>query len=815
VTVAESGLHGLMLSRVARDRELTPRAAELVIAACRGEAALNQVLDGVVAEDEPTAHPRQAVGGGIYLSGVRVRGFRGIGPEVDLPLVSGPGLTVVTGRNGSGKSSFAEAAEFALTGNNTRWTKSLNEVWRQGWRNLHAPGDVSVAITLVRAGTAGMTTIRRAWAEGDDFHGGTWTERLSGQEPRPFDQAEWRSALETYRPFLPYSELGKSLEGKPSELHDAVHSLLGLEAITDAQNRLAEHRKRLADVVARPHNRRAKVREELAASPDGRAQRAAELLGQDHPDLDALADLALGTDVGGGGMPLLLQVTELALPSEADLARCLEELDAALSGVTSAATDGAQMCLRTSEVLRVSLELHEAKGNKSCPVCGIGVLDQRWFIATTKRAETLTAAAAALHDAGTRLDTATAAARSLCAQVPGLLKEVDGLLNTEAARTTWAAWAECSTSEDPVKLRSLLPARHAAVLAAVDALKAAAQEQIDKRDLVWRPMALALFEWHSQAERALADQQVLADVTEAESWIRRTAARLRSERIAPFAKESQRIWQRLRQQSNIDLGTVHLESTGQDNRRVELDVSVDGKPNSALAVMSQGELHAMALALFLPRAVVDESPFRFVLIDDPVQAMDPAKVDGLAQVLADVGLTRQVVVFTHDERLTEAVRRLRLPATVWEVCRGENSVVQVRMCDDPVGRYLSDARAMRTTDDLPEEARAELVASCCRAALETAADTRFRQTRLARGQSHAEVEQVLEQALTTRQRLSLAVFDDLAEHKNLLPHLAKTLDTWAVTVLNACRAGTATPYDGDLLTLIRDTERLTNWLRDE
>ncbi|MFD9739602.1 AAA family ATPase [Umezawaea sp. NPDC059074] len=815
MTVAESGLHGLMLSRVARDRELTPRAAELVIAACRGEAALNQVLDGVVAEDEPTAHPRQAVGGGIYLSGVRVRGFRGIGPEVDLPLVSGPGLTVVTGRNGSGKSSFAEAAEFALTGNNTRWTKSLNEVWRQGWRNLHAPGDVSVAITLVRAGTAGMTTIRRAWTEGDDFHGGTWTERLSGQEPRPFDQAEWRSALETYRPFLPYSELGKSLEGKPSELHDAVHSLLGLEAITDAQNRLAEHRKRLADVVARPHNRRAKVREELAASPDGRAQRAAELLGQDHPDLDALADLALGTDVGGGGMPLLLQVTELALPSEADLARCLEELDAALTGVTSAATDGAQMCLRTSEVLRVSLELHEAKGNKSCPVCGIGVLDQRWFVATTKRAETLTAAAAALHDAGTRLDTATAAARALCAQVPGLLKEVDGLLNTDAARTTWAAWAECSTSEDPVKLRSLLPARHAAVLAAVDALKAAAREQIDKRDLVWRPMALALFEWHSQAERALADQQVLADVTEAESWIRRTAARLRSERIAPFAKESQRIWQRLRQQSNIDLGTVHLESTGQDNRRVELDVSVDGKPNSALAVMSQGELHAMALALFLPRAVVDESPFRFVLIDDPVQAMDPAKVDGLAQVLADVGLTRQVVVFTHDERLTEAVRRLRLPATVWEVCRGENSVVQVRMCDDPVGRYLADARAMRTTDDLPEEARAELVASCCRAALETAADTRFRQVRLSRGQSHAEVEQVLEQALTTRQRLSLAVFDDLAEHKNLLPHLAKTLDTWAVTVLNACRAGTATPYDGDLLTLIRDTERLTNWLRDE
>ncbi|WP_256668704.1 hypothetical protein, partial [Nocardia cyriacigeorgica] len=61
---------------------------------------------------------------------------------------------------------------------------------------------------------------------------------------------------------------------------------------------------------------------------------------------------------------------------------------------------------------------------------------------------------------------------------------------------------------------------------------------------------------------------------------------------------------------------------------------------------SQGELHALGLSLFLPRATVEDSPFRFVMIDDPVQAMDPAKVDGLARVLATVAWTRQVVVFT-------------------------------------------------------------------------------------------------------------------------------------------------------------------------
>ena len=812
---AEAGLHGLMLSRVATDRELTQRAAELVIAACDSEMALNSALDGVIAGDLAPTRARQAPGAGIFLSGIRVRGFRGIGPEVDLPLATGPGLTVVTGRNGSGKSSFAEAAEFALTGNNTRWTRSLNEVWRQGWRNLHALQDTKVSITLVRAGHANATTIRRAWSADDGFTDGTWTEEESGQEPVPFDEPRWRGALETYRPFLPYSELGKSLEGKPSELHDAVHSLLGLETISDAQNRLAEHRKRLADVVARPHNRREQVRAELAASSDSRAHRAADLLGQERPNLDAVADLALGTDTGGGGMPLLHQVAELPLPTTQDLDRCLDDLDVALAAVTAVATDNAQKSLRGSEVLRAALELHEASGDQACPVCGTGTLDWRWYVATTRRAEDLAATAAALHDAGTRLDTATAAARSLCQQAPDQLKEVDHILDASAAQAAWTSWAECATFEDPILLRKELPDRHVVVTAAVDALKSAAQEQIAKRDLIWKPMALALFEWHSQAEQALADQQVLFDVTEAENWIRKTAARLRAERIAPFAKESQRIWQRLRQQSNIDLGTVHLEGTGQNDRRVELDVRVDGVANSALAVMSQGELHALGLALFLPRAMVDESPFRFVVIDDPVQAMDPAKVDGLAQVLADVGLTRQVVVFTHDERLVEAVRRLRLPATVWEVCRAENSLVQVRMCDDPVGRYLTDARAMRTTDDLPDEARAELVASCCRAALEAASDSRFRQVRLGRGMSHAQVEQILEEALTTRQRVALAVLDDLAAGAILLPHLNDTLGTWAVDVLHACREGSGTSYDGDLKTLIRDTERLTNWLRDE
>jgi hypothetical protein len=60
--------------------------------------------------------------------------------------------------------------------------------------------------------------------------------------------------------------------------------------------------------------------------------------------------------------------------------------------------------------------------------------------------------------------------------------------------------------------------------------------------------------------------------------------------------------------------------------------------------MSQGDINALALSIFMPRATISSSPFRFLVTDDPAQAMDPAKVDGLARVLRKVSPSRQVLV---------------------------------------------------------------------------------------------------------------------------------------------------------------------------
>ena len=88
--------------------------AFLVLGACEGEESLQAILQGEApakraalkkAAKESPAKP------GAFLESITVEGFRGIGPKRTLELEPGPGLTLVIGRNGSGKSSFAEAVE--------------------------------------------------------------------------------------------------------------------------------------------------------------------------------------------------------------------------------------------------------------------------------------------------------------------------------------------------------------------------------------------------------------------------------------------------------------------------------------------------------------------------------------------------------------------------------------------------------------------------------------------------------------------------------------------------------------------------------
>jgi hypothetical protein len=348
---------------------------------------------------------------------------------------------------------------------------------------------------------------------------------------------------------------------------------------------------------------------------------------------------------------------------------------------------------------------------------------------------------------------------------------------------------------------------------AVEELRSAASRVLRERAEAWQPVAAELAAWSRVAGESQDASVLLNDLKKAIDWLRATGREVRNARLAPFAATSARVWETLRQESNVELGPITLAGAG-PQRKVALDVTIDGVPGAALSVMSQGELHALGLALFLPRAMADDSPFGFVVIDDPVQAMDPAKVDGLARVLSSVAASRQVVVFTHDDRLPAALRQLQLPATVLAVTRRERSVVSVRRVTDPVARYLDDARALAQTSQLPATVRAVAVAGLCRGAIEATCMDIVRARDLGAGMAHDAVERSLEKASHSLQDMvALALFGDARRGGEVVARLRSLAGPAGANAFWDAKKGVHDPLNGDLKQFVENTETLTKALR--
>lgn len=75
---------------------------------------------------------------------------------------NGPGLTLFVGRNGSGKSSFAEGVEVALTGRNER-IKGKTAEWQKQWRNIHDGANAEITVEFQVDGEIDPLTVRRLW----------------------------------------------------------------------------------------------------------------------------------------------------------------------------------------------------------------------------------------------------------------------------------------------------------------------------------------------------------------------------------------------------------------------------------------------------------------------------------------------------------------------------------------------------------------------------------------------------------------------------------------------------------------------------
>lgn len=632
-------------------------------------------------------------------------------------------------------------------------------LWTESWRNIHQPKPCAIRVGFTAEGR-GPFTVGVNWApEANLAEMTTWTKFGLEDRADGTESLRWARPLELFRPVLSYEELGRLFDGGPSALYDALAKILGLEALTDAEKWLGSQLKSMKSARDRADDERKRLLHVLAESTDERAARAVALLKKRGADLDEVLALVSGADDSALQIvPSLRALTRLDVPTLEEIEENATRLRAASEAAADSSNHLAESTLQRVELLQAALRFQEHAGDADCPVCGQGRVDAEWAERTRAAVASSEESLNEYRSAADELKRARSISEAVIERTDSI-GEMPGVDLPVITTFNAAVAAAKQVPGDDIALADHLESALVAVAAAADTLRAQAGEALKLREDLWSPIAAQLGGWVSLETNARELDGIVKTITAAKKWVADHAADFRNLRLKPIAAQARKIWGQLRQESNVDLGEITLEGTA-TRRRVTLGGSVDGEPTKALAVMSQGEQHALALALFLPRATAASSPFRFVVLDDPIQAMDPAKIDGFVQVLSEVAKTHQVIVFSHDDRLASIIRETGVDARLLLVIREAGSKVEVKDNVNPALRGVDDVFAVVSDKKLPDDIRARILPGLFRIALESAAKQTYFTKQAIAGCPRSESEEMWASVKKTGPRLALAVHGD-------------------------------------------------------
>ena len=766
---------------------------------------LGEAADGLVIERPVSADREESAASRCYLESVAVQGFRGIGPRSELRLRPGPGLTLVVGRNGSGKSSFAEAAEFALTGSSLRWAgKSVD--WKNGWRNLHSADGRLIEVELRVEGEREHRTVRVRWTS-DKLESAETVVTIPGRGRHSLESLGWNTAVKTFRPFLPYKELSSISEGRPIDRYRALMPMLGMEHLQASVEELRQARLRSVKQSDAAKTSVAEMREVLLSSPDQRAAIAASALAGSW-DLATIEDLIRGIEPAAAERErLLAALEEIPAPDLDQVAAAASNLRTSEQCLDALRDSDAGRARRLAGLLEAAVDMHERHGDADCPVCGSkNVLHDARVAELRGEVANLRSEAAAVEAAVEAASATRLAARGAIGVVPQVLEledSVDVGVELSELRGAWRDWVDAPDAD--AELAAHLDSACLPLLEATEAVRNAASAVRQRLADQWRPIARQLVEMLPIARAGQSVQRQVPQLKDAENWLKKCAEAVRDERFDAVKEQVKDVWDMLAVDSNVTLEDVRFGT-----KRVDMDVTVDGDEGAALGVMSQGELNTLALSLFIPRVRSEASPFRFAMLDDPVQAMDPVRVDGLARVLHRLAQTHQVVVLTHDERLASAIRRLQIAATIVSVTRRPKSVVELRTLLDPVEATIDEARALVFSNEIPDEVPRRVVPGLCRQAIEAACLELGWRRLLATGITVTECEALWAAADRLLTRVAIALYGDADRAGDVYRTLNNKFGGWAADTVRDCNEMThsGAPDGTDLKDLITRSESL-------
>ncbi|MGP5015857.1 AAA family ATPase [Glutamicibacter ardleyensis] len=186
---------------------------------------------------------------------------------------------------------------------------------------------------------------------------------------------------------------------------------------------------------------------------------------------------------------------------------------------------------------------------------------------------------------------------------------------------------------------------------------------------------------------------------------------------------------------------------------------IDGNDKPVdLGMLSAGQRNAVLLAPLL--ASIDAGPFGFLILDDPVHAFDELRIDRLSDALSKLAETRRVVVLTHDDRLKENLAARSAHCDTRLVNRSvATGVVQIADSSHFWDQLLKDAHQIY---DVAESNHGEFsditepIRALCRISIDNAIRTFIIRNAAVHGRDTKSDLETIDKAFTTEKRLQAA-----------------------------------------------------------
>ena len=633
----------------------------------------------------------------MKLKKVTIDGFRGAPRPFELRL-DGKSLCLL-GENGNGKTTIAEGLEYWSTGR-------LENFAREGC-------GLDAAINLDHDGPATITCERQGHA--------TLRRKLSGPNADDLEivsPAALDSSLPPRLPILRHGTMAGFMDNTPGKKKRALLSALGLAELLEFRDTLV--------TAAGAANRTANDAKEQATG-----------------ELSALGDECAGASViqqaeahrvdAGLGQPITTETDLLSLDlartpaveTRVNRAELVEKVARNAEAINAAAIDGWNKIVKSREaaegaalhdLVSAGQKVLESWGEDVCPLClkpddrsrlsaslaeravSLAKLDER-FRSARFALENLRDNTAALADAITTLLGSPPMGgwphADVLRQTATRLKE-----HADAAKAALADDKECLAAQD-VSLDELLSKLRAAAVSDLESPASVALVKLERLRMALQRSRKLQREAEAKQKvadaigglRELAEQEVRAAVEGAISTLGTVAADFYGRLVL-----------------NPVYSDVELKYTEDRSGGIEFTLTFDARHRVSppQRVVSDSQLNALGLALFLARLKIEDTPWRTLVLDDVVNSFDADHRMGLARLLTEEFSDWQVLLFTHDNVFAAMSERFFIGWRFWQIAAWTPREGPTLSEGDPLKRLKARLEAGETASDLGGLARVAL-----------------------------------------------------------------------------------------------------------